>query len=632
MLTGMRAFAKSKWAIVLLVLLAIALGVGVGISNPFTGVAGGGFVQAGEHSFGTRDANRYLNQYIENVNRETGENIRPEQAAQEGVTNQIIGVLQQRAAGLAFADELGVKASPSAVAKIFADAPRFRDALGLIQLSQIDNFAYNESFRNRSEFEAFQRDEVTIGYLEQAALAGLRTPDVLVNPLVDWVGERRQISYAVLTDGAVAEVAAPSEEELLAFYEERKSMFQQPERRAISGIIYSPDDFVDPEPVTDEMVASAYEARIRMYTTGEEREISEITSSSTAAVQSVVDLIKQGVAIEQAVARTEGVSVQSRTVTPEGIEDEDYSGLIFGLPAGEVAGPFTIEEVPTAVFVQTIEPGVVQPLEDVSEALRLDLAGQDARRAFVSSSESFYDLIGAGVPLEEISVELGVPLHALLPVDAGGSSESHGRAQMLAATPEALGELFRLREGELTDVIEGDNQRAIFRVDRIVEPRTLSFDEVRDDLGPLYQSVRASEAADEIVADAVTRINAGEDFDAVARDLGMEAAHPDQFANRPLDPNRPNPLLATAFTLPLNEAGVARAPQSGPMVVRVRAIEPIDPTQRDMAEEQVRAIMEGSLERDFQQAYAYALGNLVDVQINQNAVAEYLNSYLEDAQ
>ena len=47
MLTGMRAFAKSKWAIVLLALLALALGVGVGISNPFAGVTGGGFVQAG---------------------------------------------------------------------------------------------------------------------------------------------------------------------------------------------------------------------------------------------------------------------------------------------------------------------------------------------------------------------------------------------------------------------------------------------------------------------------------------------------------------------------------------------------------------------------------------------------------
>ena len=65
----------------------------------------------------------------------------------------------------------------------------------------------------------YQRDEVTLGYLEQSALAGLATPQVLVDPLVDWVGERRRISYALLTEGTLPEIADPTEEELRAFYE-----------------------------------------------------------------------------------------------------------------------------------------------------------------------------------------------------------------------------------------------------------------------------------------------------------------------------------------------------------------------------------------------------------------------------
>ena len=632
MLSGMRAFARSKWAIVLLALLVLALGVGVGISNPFTGVTGGGFVQAGEHNFGTRDANRYLNQYIENVNLETGESIRPEQAAREGVTNQIIGVLVQRASSLAFSDKIGVKASPTAVAKIFAESPRFRDALGLIQLSQIDSFAYNESFRDRSELEAFQRDEVTMGYLEQAALAGLETPGVLVDPLVDWVGERRRIAYARLSEASVPEVAEPTDEELVGFFDERKAMFEQPERRAVSGILYSPDDFVDPEPITDEMVASAYEARIRTYTTGEKRELVEITADSTAVVQTVVDLIKQGGEIDAAVSQVSGAVAARRTVGMSDIANEDYAGLVFGLPPGEVAGPFPVDEVPTAVMVVSIEAGVVQPLEEVAEALRLELAEQDARRAFNASSEIFYDLVGAGVPLEEISDELGVPLFSFIPVDRGGNSEAYGSNPTFAAFPDVLAELFQIQAGESTDVVEGDDTRAIFRVDLVVEPRTPDFEEVREDLAPLYRSVRVSEAANAVVDDAVSRINAGEDFAAVAREVEMIVAEPDAFANRPMDPNRPNPLLTTAFSLEAGQAGVARDAQAGPLIVVVREIETIDPEQRDTAEQQVRQLIAESLQRDIQQTYWFALESEVEVKTNANAINEYLNSYLEVAQ
>ncbi len=632
MLTGMRAFAKSKWAIVLLALLAVALGVGVGISNPFAGVTGGGFVQAGNHSFGTRDANRYLNQYIENVSLETGESIRPEDAARDGVTNQIVGALVQRASSLAFADKIGVKASPSAVAKLFAEAPRFRDALGLIQLSQIDSFAYNESFRNRAELEAFQRDEVTVSYLEQAALAGLETPALLIDPLVDWVGERRLISYAKLSEASVQDIADPTDDELRAFYEERAAMFEQPERRAVSAIIYSPEDFIDLEPVTDEMVATAYETRIRSFTTGEMRDIAEITAESASTVQSVVDLIKQGTDVEAAVAQTAGAALSRRTVGTDDFETQDDGGLVFSLPAGDVAGPFTIDETPTAVVVAAIEPGEVRPLEEVAEELRRELAMQDARRAFNASAETFYDLVGAGVALEEIAEEIGVPAFSLSPVDRSGGTEVSGPTALFSNSPDALPQLFELLVGETTDVIEGDDTRAIFRVDGIVEPRTPTFDEVQADLAPLYRSVRLSESANEVVEEAVARINGGETFVDVAQDLEMIVAEPEAYANRPLDPNRPNPLLSAAFALPLDQAGIARDSQAGPMLVIVRAIEGVDPEQRAIAQQQVRQLIGDSIQRDFQQTYFYALEDSVEVKTNANAINEYLSSFLEPAQ
>ena len=75
-----------------------------------------------------------------------------------------------------------------------------------------------------------------------------------------------------------------------------------------------------------------------------------MTSASTASVQAVVDLVKQGVGVEEAVSRVDGVSQSVRTVMADEMADPDYGSLIFGLPVDEIAGPFPIDETPTAVM------------------------------------------------------------------------------------------------------------------------------------------------------------------------------------------------------------------------------------------------------------------------------------------
>ena len=155
---------------------------------------------------------------------------------------------------------------------------------------------------------------------------------------------------------------------------------------------------------------------------------------------------------------------------------------------------------------------------------------------------------------------------------------------------------------------------------------------VRDELLPIYQSVKASEQINEVLEAAVARVNAGEDIDTVARELDFTVAHPDQFATRPMDPNQPNPLLSTAFAIGVGEAAVVAAPQGPPMFVRVRESLPIDEAQRPAALAQVETILNESLSRDVQQTYNYAAGTSVNVKTNVNAVTQYLNSYLTDEQ
>ena len=106
-------------------------------------------------------------------------------------------------------------------------------------------------------------------------------------------------------------------------------------------------------------------------------------------------------------------------------------------------------------------------------------------------------------------------------------------------------------------------------------------------------SVKRTEQADELLAAVVARVNAGEELNDVAAEVGLQAMNPEQLATRPMDPNMPNPLLSAAFSLEEGAASVMRDPQAGPMVVMVREVQPIDPEQRPQAEAQVQSIVRG---------------------------------------
>ena len=64
--------------------------------------------------------------------------------------------------------------------------------------------------------------------------------------------------------------------------------------------------------------------------------IVEYSSTDRNAVQGLIDLTQQGVAVDEAMKRTPGLVQKESTLKPEEVGDERYRELVFGLPAGRL--------------------------------------------------------------------------------------------------------------------------------------------------------------------------------------------------------------------------------------------------------------------------------------------------------
>jgi peptidyl-prolyl cis-trans isomerase D len=633
MIGGMRKFAKSKWAILLFALLILSFGV-FGFSDPFQGVSGGGFVKVDGRSIEQRDITRLVDQELERIRQESGEVLSQRDAAQRGITQQILSGEVYRTSVLAYADEIGVRASISAVNNLLMNnAPRFKDPLGRINIQEVRRYAADQG-QTVAQFEKALQDDLTFNYMQTAAFAGVVTPEILSRPLLDYFGEMRTLSVARLTPTSLPEPTPPTDEELRAWYTAHADQFRQPERRRISILTYSAADFTDKVEISDAMIKAEYDRRIRDFSTPQTRNVAQFTGERPA-LQSFVDTVKQGVALEEALGRSQGVTRTDLTVTPGEIAamkpgDEDqktFDDTIFSLPANQIAGPAQVGDAWYVVQVTGITEGVPTPLEQVSDQIRQSIAETEARRMFDATYESFYDMAG-GVSLEEMGKEIGAPVIELAPVNANGQTMSGAQSSLLARNPEAFRSLFSLGAGQMTDVIEGDGERTIMRVDEVVAPFTLPFEEVQADVRTRYLREKLEEEADRLANGMVAAVKAGTPFEQAADANRMAALGAVEVMREP--PRLDAQVLAAAYNLKLDDVAVVKGQNNEPWVVRVDKITPATSEVEASLKPQIDSQIAESLLNDLREVFARGVQKEVQVRPNEKAISAYFENLTKD--
>lgn len=631
MIGGMRKFAKSKWALVVL-FIPLVISLALFLPDNFGGgLAGGTVSRIGGREIKTLEIDRDMQQALERLRVEQGRVLSQAEAVAEGIPQGVYQELEIQNTLLAYADKVGVSATPDSLKPYLERNNLMVNEFGRLTRETIMAAAQRRQQTTR-EFEGFLKDYLTQQYIRAAAGSALTVPNILSQPWVNYLGEGRTVSFAQVTAATAPAPTEPTESEMQTWYDANKARFEQPERRRISILSYTPDDFLDRVALTDEQVRTEYQNRLKEYSTPETRTIVEYTSENRNAVQAFIDLSVQGIPLDQALTQAPGLQRVVSTLKPEDVTNEEYRTFLFSLPAGKVHSiPIQLEEGDPwkAVLIESVTPGIPTPFEEVAEKVRRDVAFPEAATLFENSGENFRDAAG-GQPLEDIGKEFGIPVITLAPIDAQARTSQGEQAQIMTQNVDALRQLFTMNAGEMTNVMEGENVRSMFRLDEIVAPFTLPLAEVKDRVRNAMMTERAIAARKAAADGMVAAVKAGTAFEKAAADAkltALPALTVVRASNPPIDPA----VVAAAFNLKAGEVGVVSGRDGNPWVARVDKIEPASPEVSAALRAQLGNDVSQSLLRDLNEVFVLGIRSEVEYQRDDAALEAYFNGLRGDA-
>lgn len=631
MLTPMRNMLRSKAAGGIFVIIIISMAAW-GVTDIFAGGSGNNLVSAGNRGVSDRALDSTLERILRTQTDERGRSLTKEEAMQRGMLDQIFGDLSRETMLTAYADKQGIAATTDAIVENIRTDPIFQDTTGVFDPLRYSQLLDANGFRE-ADYEADIEASMTIDRLQAVPSSGLRVPTALARLQAAYSGELRSASWFLLQQSQLPEIGDPTEEQLLALYEERKGLLREPERRGISLIHLTPDDFVAQVDVTEGDISAYYEAyKAERYTGADSRTFTEFAFADEATARAALGRIAGGAAPESIATAT---STELRSGRREIITNERLAEQVFarGAQTGSIHGPQPVAGSYVVIRLEDVIEGAATPLADVRDEIEQELAQQLAVGLFFDALPQFDDLLGTGADLEGIAEGLGTPVLSFAPVDTNGVTKAGKRYLPLVTAPGLLQMIYAQAEGRNTERFGEDETTWIARVDTIVPERLPEFDEVRDQLEAAWKQQRASERLQTVAAEIETAIADG------SSTLAAEAA---KYATEVETLPRPVTRENNEFQLPgslmsglfaANEAGETFSIQgvSGQMIVlQVDSIDRPESETLDLLAQASALDIQNGIADDLFRAYLISIAEDVELETNVRAFEAYKRSLVTE--
>jgi len=520
MISMFRNFAKSKWAMGLLVLLALSLLITGGTQlDVFANLGPRHVISAGDRSVDQAQFRADFDRVRQNIEQQQGRPVTMQNLVDENVHVQYLDSQTQRLGFLAWAWKAGIRPGKEVIAKQIRQIPAFFSEI----TGKFDEERYAQALAQANltpeQLESEFRDEYIQRHYAAALFAGARTPRIYGALIATQALEQRDGRWFRVTQDMAGRAGAPTDAQLTAFLNENGEQLRRPELRTLSIIVFgnAPGQEVE---VTDAQVRERFEFRKDALSLPERRTFTVITASNQQQAQSVAQAIRGG-QLPEAAAQAAGLQPIPYAETPRAaVTDPAVAGAAFGLSGTGVSNPVQARVGFAVVAVSAILPAEPATLEGVREAIVQELRGEAERKLVFDRVQRFETARNAGRTVDQAVAEVGA--RVLTVADVGRDGRTAGGDQV-NAPPQVFDTAWSLPQGGVSDVVDaGNGQYFAVRVDAIKPPSLPRLDDVRENLTRAWvqrennRLLRAK--ADELAG----RVRAGEDVAAVAQSAGAE--------------------------------------------------------------------------------------------------------------
>jgi peptidyl-prolyl cis-trans isomerase D len=446
--------------------------------------------------------------------------------------------------------------------------------------------------------------------------------------------QQRALDYVVLEQARFAPDAAPSDDEIAAFYDANRTLFETPEQVRVSYLLL---DAANLEAVTsgpgDDALRARYEERIDDFIEPEQRRIRHILlavpvdadAGATAEIRSKASTLRERIvagesfaAIAQEASEDPGSAAAGGDLglVGRGIMDPAFEQAAFDLQPDVVSEPVRSRFGYHLIEVTELQGGDLKPFDAVRDELEREASSGQSEAAYFDIAERLatlaYESPDSLIPAAE-TLEMEIQTSDWFDRSGGDG---------IFASPKITGVAFSedvLTMGNNSELIEPDSevmQAIVLRVDDRRPASVRPLDEVREQVIELIQQQKASAAALAAADDMVERLQRGEPLTAVAGDFEVKTAG---LVGRTVA-GVPPEVLQLAFSMPRPTADVPRADRAatdsgGAVVVALTQVVDGDPSTSDQAEREAEArLLADTLSRSAYQSLLDDLESRADIE------------------
>ncbi|RVU21567.1 peptidylprolyl isomerase [Methylobacterium oryzihabitans] len=574
MLQGFRA-ASQSWLgkiVVTIVFGMLIVGLAIfGIGDIFRGGGSNAVATVGSTQISTEAVRTAYQNQLQRLARQTRRSLTPDQARALGLDRQVLGHLITEATLDQKTREMGLRVSDAAVIRLIQEEPAFKGPDGNFSVD-----AFRDTLRQAGLTEAgFVQEQRAVAarlQLAEAVTADLPVPLAAREAIHRYNAERRSAAVMTLPESAAGEVPAPTDEEITAFYNDRKSAFRAPETRTVSLLVLDPAALAKPDAVPEADARARYEAEQGKFGTPERRTIQQIVFPNEADAAAALERIRSGAATFEAVATERGLDAKALdlgTVTRAELYDPAVAEAAFALAPETVSAPVQGRFGSVLLRVAAVQPGSVRPFDEVAGQIRAEIARERAVDGLDKAHDAVEDERAGAKPLADIAKERGLPLIALPAVDAQGRDKQGNPVAGIPDKDTTLAALFRSEMGADNEALRTrDGGYIWYDVTHVDPAHDKPLDEVRDAVAAQWKADEIGRRLSAKAREAVERLDKGEAVEAVAASLGVEAQEVADLARNRGKDGLSTETVGRIFATPVGKAGSAAA-GSGRVVFRV---------------------------------------------------------------
>jgi peptidyl-prolyl cis-trans isomerase D len=517
-------------------------------------------------------AEAYRNAYqgeIQRLARQTRQSITLERARALGIDAQVLGRLITEATLDQKARSLGLGVSDQLVVRTISEDPNFQNANGQFDRARFEEVLFSNQL-NEAGYVREQRATIARLQLAEAISGALPVPLALREAIHRFSNERRSAAYLTLPASTAGEIAAPTEDQLKSFYEERKNAFRAPEYRTIHVVSVTPETLAKPESVSDDDARQRYEQlKGSRFGTPEKRTIQQILFPTMEQAEAASKRLKEGASFEALASENnvDAKSLELGTFARSEMFDAAVADAAFALQEGAASEPIQGRFGNVIVRVTKVQPESVRPFEEVADEVKRDLATERSRNEIDTLHDAVEDMRASARPLAEIAKEKGLPLVTLTSIDRTGRDKSGAPVQDVPERDALLNAAFNSDVGADNEALRTRNGGYVwFDVTGVEPARDKPLDEIRDSVAAQWRSDQiARQLADKARA-IVERLDKGEPLEAIAGELGLKAETASDLARSTSRDNLPVDVVNRIFSVPVGKAASA-APNDETRVV-----------------------------------------------------------------